>query len=151
MTLAFIENNSITKYPIGLVDIRRKFPNTSFTLPLEDQDLVEFGVVKINSIPQPSFEYETQKLQEGTPVLEEGAWIQKWNIIQLSNEETQRIEANKVTQIREDRNNRLSESDWTQLPDASVDTAAWATYRQALRDLPTQEGFPLNITWPTKP
>lgn len=151
MTYAFIENNLITKYPIGSVEIRRKFPNTSFTLPLEGQDLSEFGVVKVNSTAQPPFECETQKLQEGTPVLEEGAWIQKWNIIQLSNEETQRIEADRVAQIREDRNNRLSESDWTQLPDVPVDTAAWATYRQALRDLPTQEGFPLNITWPTKP
>src|SRR6056297_2262065 len=45
----------------------------------------------------------------------------------------------------------LSRSDWTQLPDAPVDQAAWAEYRQALRDVPQQEGFPDNIVWPTEP
>lgn len=49
------------------------------------------------------------------------------------------------------RNSLLSASDWTQLPDASVDKQAWATYRQALRDLPQQPDFPNNITWPEPP
>lgn len=55
---------------------------------------------------------------------------------------------------REERNNRLITSDWTQLVDSPVsaeEKAAWATYRQALRDLTEQEGFPTTITWPTKP
>ena len=38
--------------------------------------------------------------------------------------------------MRTIRNRLLSESDWTQLPDAQCDKAAWATYRQALRDFP---------------
>lgn len=49
------------------------------------------------------------------------------------------------------RNISLANSDWTQVPDAPVDQAAWATYRQALRDLPEQEGFPFDITWPVPP
>lgn len=50
------------------------------------------------------------------------------------------------------RDSLLKDSDWTQLPDAPNDTkTAWATYRQALRDLPQQSGFPNNITWPTAP
>lgn len=54
-------------------------------------------------------------------------------------------------QIRNQRNQLLTESDWTQVADAPVDQAAWATYRQALRDIPQQEGFPTDIAWPTKP
>ena len=42
-------------------------------------------------------------------------------------------------------------SDWTQVKDAPVDQAAWAEYRQALRDLTEQEGFPENIVWPLSP
>ena len=38
--------------------------------------------------------------------------------------------------MRTIRNRLLSESDWTQLPDAQCDKAAWATYRQALRNFP---------------
>lgn len=52
---------------------------------------------------------------------------------------------------RKERNQLLTESDWTQMPDAPVDQDAWATYRQALRDIPQQAGFPTDITWPTKP
>ena len=45
----------------------------------------------------------------------------------------------------------LQGSDWTQLQDSPADKAAWATYRQALRDITDQEGYPLSITWPEPP
>ena len=54
-------------------------------------------------------------------------------------------------ELRVQRNKLLSESDWTQLPDAQADAAAWATYRQALRDLPANTADPANPVWPTKP
>lgn len=53
---------------------------------------------------------------------------------------------------RAERDRRLAASDWTQLADATLDDAtrsAWAEYRQALRNVPQQEGFPWNINWPT--
>ena len=52
---------------------------------------------------------------------------------------------------RLERDRRLRISDWTQVPDAPVDQAAWAAYRQALRDIPSQAGFPWDIQWPTQP
>jgi hypothetical protein len=54
-------------------------------------------------------------------------------------------------EIRSERDFLLKKSDWTQLPDAPVDQTAWAAYRQELRDIPQQKGFPENVTWPTKP
>lgn len=45
----------------------------------------------------------------------------------------------------------LTSSDWTQVADSPVSQAAWATYRQALRDVPLQAGFPSTITWPQEP
>ena len=56
-----------------------------------------------------------------------------------------------ASRLREDRSQLLTASDWTQVIDAPVDQAAWAAYRQALRDLPQQAGFPTTITWPVKP
>ncbi len=53
--------------------------------------------------------------------------------------------------MREDRNRRLADTDWTQLADAPVNAQAWATYRQALRDVTAQAGFPWDIAWPEKP
>lgn len=57
----------------------------------------------------------------------------------------------KAVLARARRDSLLSESDWTQVADAPVDKAAWATYRQELRDIPAQEGFPNTINWPTEP
>jgi hypothetical protein len=54
-------------------------------------------------------------------------------------------------QVRVARDGLLSASDWTQVSDAPVDKAAWAAYRQALRDIPQQAGFPENVTWPITP
>lgn len=54
-------------------------------------------------------------------------------------------------ELRESRNKRLRNSDWTQIPDAPVDKAAWAEYRQKLRDLPQNTTDPTNVTWPEKP
>tara|TARA_R110000787_G_scaffold34909_1_gene90096 strand:+ start:1741 stop:2136 length:396 start_codon:yes stop_codon:yes gene_type:complete len=53
--------------------------------------------------------------------------------------------------VREERDELLMTSDWTQVDDSPVDKSAWATYRQLLRDVPSQAGFPTTITWPTKP
>jgi hypothetical protein len=53
--------------------------------------------------------------------------------------------------VREKRDFRLIASDWTQLPDVPLSTkAAWAEYRQALRDV-TEQPDPFNIIWPTPP
>ena len=62
-----------------------------------------------------------------------------------------RIDAEVAERVRNERNQKLAESDWTQLADSSANTTAWATYRQALRDLPTTDGWPHNVTWPTEP
>lgn len=57
----------------------------------------------------------------------------------------------KAGQVRAERNGLLTASDWTQVADAPVDKAAWATYRQALRDISGQAGFPWTVEWPTQP
>ena len=54
--------------------------------------------------------------------------------------------------VRADRNNLLKGTDWTQNSDVPEATRTlWAPYRQALRDVPSQAGFPYNISWPSLP
>jgi hypothetical protein len=63
-----------------------------------------------------------------------------------------KLSAAQAEKMRAERDKRLSESDWSQLPDAPPALrAAWATYRQALRDVPGQPGFPLVVQWPSPP
>jgi hypothetical protein len=61
------------------------------------------------------------------------------------------MDTEQARRIREDRNNRLNDSDWSQIGDSTADKTAWATYRQALRDIPTSAGFPWNVVWPDTP
>jgi len=63
----------------------------------------------------------------------------------------QRDRDQQAQEVRAQRNALLAESDWTQVADAPADAHAWAAYRQALRDVPEQSGFPGDIDWPSKP
>jgi hypothetical protein len=56
-----------------------------------------------------------------------------------------------MADVRRERNERLNASDWTQVADAPVDQTAWATYRQALRDLPSVYTGDGPIPWPQEP
>ena len=60
-------------------------------------------------------------------------------------------DAEQAKSVRTSRNDKLKECDWTQITDSTADKTAWATYRQALRDITTQAGFPWTITWPDAP
>jgi len=60
----------------------------------------------------------------------------------------------KSVSVRGDRDKLLSECDWvvTKAKETSTNVpAAWKTYRQELRDITTQAGFPNTVTWPIKP
>ena len=53
--------------------------------------------------------------------------------------------------VRLRRDNLLAQSDWTQVGDAPVDAAAWAVYRQQLRDIPQSFDDPADVEWPVPP
>ena len=56
--------------------------------------------------------------------------------------------------VRAERDRLIAGSDWTQLPDFPLNSevkTAWAIYRQALRDIPQQAGFPDSVEWPEEP
>lgn len=62
------------------------------------------------------------------------------------------LRARAASAARATRDTFLQQSDWTQLPDVPLATkTAWAEYRQALRDVTSQAGFPTDVLWPTPP
>ena len=81
----------------------------------------------------------------------DGQWFTKYSVVDLTDEQKAAKDADQARAIRDDRNKRLAECDWTQLSDAPVDKTAWASYRQELRDISKQTGFPWEVTWPTAP
>lgn len=84
--------------------------------------------------------------------------VMTWEVLDLPEEERTRIEADILAtapvRVRKERNRLLSECDWTQLADCQLTDQKkiqWAEYRQALRDITQQPGFPMDVEWPTKP
>ena len=146
MTYARIEDGAVTEYPIYQGDILLRFPNTSFPVPFEAPDGYE--VVKSSLQPQPDY---TENIVEGTPEFIDGVLTQFWILEPASSEEIEQRTDNKAREIRSLRNSLLAQCDWTQLPDSGVDKQAWAEYRQELRDVPNQQGFPWQVVWPEKP
>jgi|TARA_Y100000015_G_scaffold29362_1_gene28702 hypothetical protein len=154
MALAFVQDGVITQYPIGLIELRRRFPNTSFPRQLETADLTSFGVVSIADTEQPSINFQTQRLEEGTPAVVDGTWQQVWNVIELTADELQAIADGNAASVRAVRNQKLAACDWTVLTDSPLTTAKktqWKAYRTELRDITAAEGFPNSISWPTEP
>ena len=72
--------------------------------------------------------------------------------VRKSDNEIEQNEINSAwNELRKKRLNLLIDSDWTQSPDSPVNTTTWATYRQQLRDLPSNTTDPRNVTWPVPP
>lgn len=146
MTYARLDNGSVAEYPVYAGDIMLRFPNTSFPNPFQPPE----NYVAVTGVPQPCCTYQ-ENIVEETPEDLDGTWTQVWSVVPATPEQIAERTASKAAEVRADRNRRLADCDWTQLPDAPMDPAPWATYRQELRDVTDQPGFPWEITWPTEP
>lgn len=129
---------------------RAAHPNTSFPPVLAPELLDSYDADPVLEGPQPTLtRYQVAAMQG---VRQDGAnWITNWVAVDLDAEAIAALDAQQAASVRADRNARLAACDWTQLADAPVDSLAWANYRQALRDVPDQPGFPWEISWPTQP
>ena len=147
-----ITNGTIDQYPYTVGQLRRDNPQTSFPKRIPDEMLEEWGVVPVVVEDRPTIDDRTQKVSQAQQPTKDGdTWILAWSVTDKSQEEIQQYDDSVAASIRHQRDNLLAASDWTQVPDAPVDQAAWAVYRQALRDITTQAGFPHEVTWPVKP
>ena len=139
---AKISNGAVERFPYTLSDLRRENPNVSFPATVPDAELASYGVERVTATTAPASNARTHTLERSCSLVD-GVWTEVWT-------ETQRDLAVAEKNIREQRNELLSKTDWTQLSDSSV-ASTWTTYRQELRDVPAQEGFPYSVTWPTEP
>lgn len=146
---AKIENNVVVEYPI--FNIYQRFPQTSFPEVWNDSYLPE-GFVRVYESSPVVYNWATQTLEEGAPTFDGEKWVMTFNVVSLPQSEVDVRSTLKSQEIRNERNQLLSQTDWTQGKDIDDSISlAWAPYRQALRDVPLQEGFPFNVAWPIQP
>jgi hypothetical protein len=136
-------------YPYSLQQFRVDNKNYTFPLNIPTETLNEFGVFEVLVTPKPN-DY-TKNISEGAPTLIDGVYYQNWVQNNASDSEKElRLEI-KWSEIRELRNQLLSECDWTQLGDVSESIkTSYQSYRQDLRDI-TNQSDPFSIVWPDKP
>lgn len=106
------------------------------------------GYLPVVVIEEPTADKPVVKYREVNGQIEQYAEAAPVPAIPELTEEQQEM------QVRAQRNSLLTLCDWTQLPDAPLtdgEKQEWAEYRQALRDVPEQTGFPENVIWPSTP
>jgi len=146
-------NGTIDQYPYKIEQLRRNNPSTSFPKLISKSILESFGVYKVieQDIP-PEFDERIHYIEESkTPEFIDGKWTIVKNIVDKTQEEINDYDQSLALDIRKVRDRLLKDTDWTQLPDAPADSLNWESYRQALRDLTQQTGFPSNVEWPVSP
>ena len=131
-------------------EFRAMFPNTSFPVPLTLGVINEFGGDPIMEGPQAQPTRYQTAYRDGVQEID-GKWFTKYAVADMDDAGKAAKDAEQAKNVRTDRDKRLADCDWTQLTDSPVDKAAWAVYRQALRDLPKTEGFPWEMQWPDEP
>lgn len=131
-------------------EFRSLHPNTSFPLQLTIGLLNEFGADPVLNGAQAQPTRYQVAYRDGVEEIN-GQWFTKFSVADMDADAIAAVDASQADSIRAERNRKLTASDWTQVDDAPVDKAAWATYRQALRDVPLQSGFPWDVNWPTEP
>lgn len=145
----------VEQFPYSLYDLRTDNPNTSFPREMTEEQFAAQNMFPVTYGNPPYHDEATQKLvQQTVPVLTDGAWVVGWDVVEKTAEEIAVDTAQREIEVRAERDRRLTLSDWTQLQDCVLSPesiAAWAAYRQALRDVPQQSGFPYDVTWPTAP
>lgn len=142
-----ITNGTQEAYSIGR--LRRDNPNTSFPKNVPDSILADYGVYEVFTADRPDFDTATQVLTLNTEATQiEGKWIYEWVISNKTPEEYQKYLDGLSESVRAERDKLLADTDWWANSDVVMPDEI-KNYRQFLREVPQQEGFPTNVEWPT--
>ena len=141
-----LTNGVPAKYTLG--QLRRDNTQTSFPKLIPDELLASYDVYPYALLPYAGFNEDTHEFAGETFLQDEaGDWFLRKEIAPLPQEQA---EAN----IRNRRDSLLKDSDWVVIMHTEKGTnipMEWEVYRQALRDITAQAGFPYSVEWPTKP
>lgn len=140
-----LTNGVPAKYTLG--QLRRDNPQTSFPRRVPDDLLASYDVFPYTRPVAPEYDPLTARLTDGAFEQVDGNWSLPYVVEQQPLEQAER-------NIRSLRDGMLQETDWIVIKSYERGEnipAQWELYRQALRDITAQAGFPYSVEWPTKP
>jgi len=155
---AEIKNGVVVTFPYDYDTLTKKNPYTKFDqtdlftmYAGTDDNLDGNELVRVTQIEPPTFNEQTQKIiQNAAPTLINGVWTLGWSIQTLTQAEQNEQTTNKARFVRLTRDAELAKTDWRFRSDMTP-SQAWKDYCQALRDVPSQAGFPWSVVFPTQP
>jgi len=140
----------VAEYPYSIEKFKRDYANVSFPGDFSEELLASYGVFTVSEMASPNYNADTHKIaQWEAPRLIDGAWVLSWDVTALNQEDIDNLIEQAAFAARETRNQMLADTDYWGLAD-QVMTVKRREYRQALRDVPQQPGFPKKISWPTE-
>lgn len=112
----------------------------------EDEQEVTCEAVSNMDTPRHGWQYTTYEMITALPAGGLSAAPDAWAALVKQHDYDAAAAA-----VRAERDKLIAATDWTVLGDAKTVKADWKAYRQALRDVPEQAGFPYAVEWPTPP
>lgn len=150
---AKIKNETVVEYPLFEGDLQRRFPQLNFPMDMHGTPIPE-GYVRVKPYT-PDFDVNFD-YKEIAPALVDGEYQQQYQAIPLTEEQKQQRNSFVSFRMKEKRDELLSKSDvyvvidrWNNYTEKQKED--WTNYRQSLRDITTQKGFPYDIEWPSLP
>ena len=155
-------------------DVRRMHSNTSLPRVWDANVCSALGIDPVLEAPKPEVTGYTQAVRNSVTQDANGNWVQAWSVVDMFQDTTDddgvtttkaeheaayqaRLDADAAESVRTQRDKLLAESDWVTVKAVDQNAAdnlgiqvpqVWLDYRQALRDITTQDGFPHNVIWP---
>ena len=149
MLLVKATGNTVEQYPYSVGLLRKDNPNTSFPKKPSASDMAAFGVHPVTEVT-PSLGDGQKLVKTWTPTLSGSDWVLAHQAVDLTVEEVAEATEVVAANVREARDKLIKATDFYALSDV-VMTTEMTAYRQALRAVPEQEGFPNTVTFPTAP
>lgn len=152
-------------------EVRKLHPNTSLPAVWNTDTLEFLGVDPVFNAPQPTPTELQRVAQQGVVQDSKGNWMENWVLVDMfstytkedgtvvTKEEQEQAHLTKLTEakaqtVRTQRDKLLAETDWMVIKAAETGVTLasdWALYRQELRDITAQTGFPDTVEYPAKP
>jgi hypothetical protein len=147
--------------------LRKLNPNVSLPKVWNSNVYDTLGIDPVFPTPKPDTTGDYKVVvRDGVEQDANNNWVQKWVERDMFSDTTEdgvtttkaeheaayqaRLDADAAKAVRAERDQKLKDTDWMGLSDVTM-SAEWAAYRQGLRDISLQDGFPHTITWPTEP
>jgi len=144
-------------------EVRRMHSNTSLPRVWDANVCTELGIDPVLAAPKPEVTGYTQAVRNGATQDANSNWVQAWSVVDMFADTTEdgvtttkaeheaayqaNLDTKAAESVRTQRDAKLAETDWTGMSDVTM-AAKMATYRQALRDITAQTGFPNTVEWP---